>query len=71
MRILVTIVSPHNYPDTEVTREVGEAIYYGLASLGHDTILTARTDCPGRWYIVLCPHRLVHLGMPLAAGSIL
>jgi hypothetical protein len=48
MPFAVTIVSPPNYPHTEAVREVAESIYYGLVSLGHDTILTARTACPGR-----------------------
>jgi hypothetical protein len=71
MHFAVTMVSPPNYPHTEATREVAESIYYGLVALGHDTILTARTDCPGRRHIVLCPHLLPHVHTPLAAGSIL
>jgi hypothetical protein len=71
MRFAVTIVSPPNYPHTEATREVAESIYHGLVALGHDAILTARTDCSGRRHIVLCPHLLPHVQTPLAAGSIL
>ncbi len=71
MGFAVTIVSPPNYPHTEATREVAESLYYALVSLGHDTILTTRTDILGRRPIVLCPHLLPHVHTPLAADAVL
>jgi hypothetical protein len=66
-------ISPPNYPHTEATREVAESLYYALLSLGHDAILTTRTDCPvrrlarlaWRWPVRTRPLRLErprHLG---------
>jgi hypothetical protein len=52
MRFAVSIINRPNYPHAEAVREVAESLYYGLVSLGHDTIVTARTACPGRRHIV-------------------
>jgi hypothetical protein len=71
MRFAVTIISPPNYPHPEATREVAESLYYALVCLGHDAILTSRTDCPGRRAIVLCPHLLPHVSTPLADDAVL
>jgi hypothetical protein len=71
MRFAVTIVNPVNYPHTEGTREVAESLYYALVSLGHEAILTTRTDCPGGRPIVLCPHLLPHVHTRLAADAVL
>ncbi len=71
MRFALTIISPPNYPHPEATREVAESLYYALVSLGHDTILTSRTDTPGRRPIVLCPHLLPHVHTHLAADAVL
>ncbi len=71
MRFAVTIVTASCYPHTEATREVAESLYFALVALGHDTILTACTDCPGRRAIVLCPHLLPHVHTRLAADAVL
>src|SRR5579859_7121993 len=71
MRFAVTLLTPPSYPHAEATREVAESLYYALVALGHDTILTARADCPGRRHIVLCPHLLPHLQTALAPDAVL
>ncbi len=71
MRFAVTIVTPPNDPHPDATREVAETLYYALVSLGHDAILTTRTDCPGRRQVLLCPHLLPHVHARLAGDAVL
>ncbi len=71
MRFAVSIVTPPNYPHSEAFREVAEAIHHGLLALGHDSVLTSRTDFPDRRHIVLGANLLAHYPVPLAPETIL
>jgi hypothetical protein len=71
MQFAMTIISAPNYSHTDATREVAESLYYALLSLGHDAILSTRTDCPGRRPIVLCPHLLPHVHTRLGDDAVL
>lgn len=70
-KFAVTIVSPPGYIHSAVFREVAESIHYGLLSLGHDCVLTADGNLPGRQHIVLGSNLLPGHPIPLAPDAIL
>jgi hypothetical protein len=69
----VTIATQPGYAHGEAFREAAEAVHHGLRALGHDSILTDRTDHPGRRHIVFGANLITHLNLPhrLLPGSIL
>lgn len=71
MRFAVTIISPPTNRHAEATREVAESIHFGLMALGHDSILSTRTDNPDRRHVILSGNLLPGYSRPLAPDSIL
>jgi hypothetical protein len=71
MRFAVSIIAPPNYIHSEAFREVAETVHYGLLELGHDSILTSRTDHADRRHIILGSNLLAAFPVPLAADSII
>jgi hypothetical protein len=56
----LTLSASPSYPHTEATRVVAESLCHALGSLGHDTTLPARPDCPGRRQVNLYPYLVPH-----------
>ena len=69
----VSIATQPDFVHSEAFREVAESIHHGLLALGHDSLLSDRTDLPGRRHIVFGSN-LISEGdadAPLAPGSVL
>lgn len=71
MKFAVTVISPPGYPHSAALAEVAESFHHGLASLGHDSLLTSDASIPGRRHIVLGSNLLPHYPQPLAGDAIL
>jgi hypothetical protein len=71
MKLAVTIVSPPGYVHSAAFIEVAETIHCALLSLGHDSVLTAEGNIPGRLHIVLGSNLLPHYPLPLSRDAIL
>ena len=69
----VTIATQPGYAHGEAFRETAEAVHHALLALGHDSILTDRTDHPDRQHIVFGANLITHLNLPhrLMPGSVL
>ena len=48
----VSIATQPGFVHSEAFREVAESVHHGLRALGHDSVLSDRTDLPGRRHIV-------------------
>jgi hypothetical protein len=71
MKFAITIVSPPGYLHSEAFREVAETIDYGLASLGHDSLITTEGYLDGRQHIVLGSNLLPAHPITLSPDAIL
>jgi hypothetical protein len=71
MKFAVTIISPLGYLPSETFREVAQVVHEGLLALGHDAILTTRTDIPDRRHIIFGANLLSRYPQTLAPDSIL
>src|SRR5689334_20106002 len=71
MKFAVTVISPPGYAHSAAFHEVAESVHHALLALGHDSIITQRTDSPGRQHIVLGSCTLPQYPQELAPGSIL
>jgi hypothetical protein len=69
-RYAVTIATQPGFVHSEAFREVAESVHHGLEALGHDSVLTDRTDLPGRRHIVFGSN-LISARAPLPPGSVL
>ncbi|HEX3698876.1 MAG TPA: hypothetical protein VH374_26130 [Polyangia bacterium] len=72
-RFAVTIASEPGYAHGEAFRETAESVHHALLALGHDSILSDRTDHPDRRLILFGANLITHLNLPhrLAPDSIL
>ena len=72
-RFAVTIASEPGYAHGEAFREAAETVHHGLRALGHDSILSDRTDNPDRQHVIFGANLITHLNLPhrLLPGSIL
>ena len=71
MKFAVTVISPQGYAHSAIFQEVAESVHHALLILGHDSIITEETNCPGRRHIVLGSCLLPHYHLDLMPGSIL
>jgi hypothetical protein len=71
MKLAICIVSPAGFVHSEAFREVAETLQAAAAALGHDCVLTSRSDLPGRKTIVLGPNLLARNPQPVTPGAIL
>ena len=71
MKYAVCIVSPPGYIHSEAFREVAETLHAAGTELGHDVVLTTRTDLPGRRSIILGSNLLIRFPQPLRSDAIL
>lgn len=71
MKLAICIVSPPGYPHSGAFREVGESLEAAARELGHDVVLTTRTDLADRRSIVLGANLLSHYPHRLRPGTIL
>lgn len=71
-RYAVVIISPPGYVHSLAFQEVAETLYFGLSSLGHDTILsTDIAEAEGRRPIILGSNLLPHYWVALPPDAIL
>ena len=63
-RFAVTIASEPGYAHGEAFREAAETVAHALLALGHDAILSDRTDHPDRRHIVFGANLITHLNLP-------
>jgi FkbM family methyltransferase len=72
-RYAVSILRQPGNVHSECFREVAETVHAGLLALGHDAILSERTDVAGRTNIVFGSNLIANLDAPhrFAPGSIL
>jgi hypothetical protein len=70
-RYAVSIATPQGFVHSEAFREVAESVHHGLRALGHDSLLSDRTDHPGRRHIVFGSNLMVAGDDPLPKGSVL
>lgn len=71
MQFAVAVVSPPGSVHHEAFREVAQSLHYGLAALGHDSVLTDRLDLDERRTIVLGSNLLAHRGLTPPKAAIL
>jgi len=67
----VTIATQPGFVHSEAFREVAESVHHGLRALGHDSVLSDRTDLPGRRHIVFGSNLISAKDCRLPRGSIL
>jgi hypothetical protein len=67
----VSIATQPGFVHSEAFREVAESVHYGLCALGHDSVLTDRTDLPGRRHIVFGSNLIALAESRLPADSVL
>jgi hypothetical protein len=67
----VSIATQPGFAHSEAFREVAESVHHGLRALGHDSVLSERTDLPGRRHIVFGSNLISPADRPLAPGSVL
>jgi hypothetical protein len=71
VRFAVSTVSPFGYPHSAAFAEVAEALNWGLAQLGHDSVLSPRLDNRRRTHVVLGANLLPKYPQPILPGSVL
>jgi hypothetical protein len=69
----VSIATQPGFVHSEAFREVAESVHHGLRALGHDSVLSDRTDLPGRRHIIFGSNLISanDQQQELAPGSIL
>jgi hypothetical protein len=67
----VSIATQPGFIHSEAFREVAESVHHGLRALGHDSVLSDRTDLPGRRHIVFGSNLLSAAESRLPPGSVL
>jgi hypothetical protein len=67
----VSIATQPDFVHSEAFREVAESIHHGLLALGHDSLLSDRTDLPGRRHIVFGSNLISDRDHTLAPESVL
>jgi hypothetical protein len=67
----VTIATQPGFVHSEAFREVAESVHHGLRALGHDSVLSDRTDLPGRRHIVFGSNLISAKNCRLPKDSIL
>jgi hypothetical protein len=70
MKFAVTVVAPPGYPHAAAFFELAETLHVALTALGHDSVLTAEGELPGRQHIVLGANLLPSYPLPLAPDAI-
>jgi hypothetical protein len=71
MKYAITVVTPEGYVHSLAFHEMAETLHYALLALGHDSMITAEGDLPGRQHIVLGANLLTEHPMALARDAIL
>lgn len=71
MKFAVSIISPPDYLPSATFREVARTVHDGLIAIGHDSILTTRTDLPDRRHIIFGANLLSRYPQSLKPDSII
>jgi hypothetical protein len=67
----VSIATQPGFVHSEAFREVAESIHHGLRALGHESVLSERTDLAGRQHIVFGSNLISPADHRLLPGSVL
>lgn len=71
MRFAVSVITPPGYVHSQAFSELAESLHHALLALGHDSVLSTRTDNRRRRHIVFGANLLVKRPQPLPEDSIL
>jgi hypothetical protein len=71
MRFAVSVITPPGYVHSQAFSELAESLHHALLALGHDSVLSTRTDNRRRRHIVFGANLLVKRPQPLHEDSIL
>lgn len=71
MRFAISVITPPGYVHSQAFSELAESLHHALLALGHDSVLSTRTDNRRRRHIVFGANLLVKRPQPLPEDSIL
>lgn len=71
MRFAVSVITPPGYVHSQAFSELAESLHHALLALGHDSVLSTRTDNRRRRHIVFGANLLVKRPQALPEDSIL